>query len=309
MPSRSFQRGIMILIMNLFPSILARESVASREYMTKAFTKYFKEGGHDHGSALIKARYEHSTEHKIPVEDIARFETGGAIALLTNTSPAAFWMVYHLYYDPAALEDCRRELSTVVTTEENAGLKIRTIDMSQVKTSCPTLLSAFQEVLRLHTFGISTRMVMKDYLLDDKYLLRKGNTVMIPGPVQHGNAEIWGSNVGEFDHRRFLPQNKRHNPVAFRGFGGGTTLCPGRHFSSTEILAFTAMLILRFDITPVGGKWPHLTTEKAELWETAPIPDEDVEVKISSRATEEDVTWRILVSDSDKAMPLSAEDL
>lgn len=300
----------MILIMNLFPSLLAKESIAAREFMTKAFTRYFKEGGHNQGSALIKARFEHSMEHKIPLEDIARFETGGAIAILTNTSPAAFWMVYHLYSDSVALEECRQELDSIITTGDNAGTNIRNLDMTQVKTSCPILLSSLKEVLRLHTVGISTRMVMEDHLLDNKYLLKKGNTVMIPGPVQHAKPDIWGSDVEEFNHRRFLPQAKRHNPVAFRGFGGGTTLCPGRHFASTEILAFTAMLILRFDIKPVGGKWPRLTTEKAELWETTPLPDGDIDVTMSRRNAEDDgMKWKILVSDSDKAMPLSAEDL
>ncbi|CAG8958374.1 hypothetical protein HYFRA_00011051 [Hymenoscyphus fraxineus] len=305
-----FQPGIMLMIMELFPSVLARESVAGRELMVKAFVQYFEEGGHNQGSALVRARFEHSTEHKIPIEDIARFETGGALAVLSNTAPSTFWMAYHLYSDPVALEDCRQELSKIITTEEKNGVKIHLLDMSQVKTSCPILLSALQEVLRLHTVGISTRMVMEDHLLDGKYLLKKGGTVMIPGPVQHNNPENWGSNVDDFYHRRFLPESKRRSPIAFRGFGGGTTLCPGRHFASTEILAFTAMMILRFDITPVGGKWTRLTSDKAELWETTPNPDQDIEVKMGPRATEEeDVTWRILVSDSDKAMPISAEDM
>jgi cytochrome P450 len=165
-----------------------------------------------------------------------------------------------------------------------------------------------QEVLRLHTIGISTRLVMKDHMLDNKYLLKAGNTVMIPGPVQHTDVNSWGSNVASFDHRRFLPGNKRHNATAFRGFGGGTTLCPGRHFASTEILAFTALLILRFEVKPVGGEWKELTTEKAAMWETTPVPNEDIEVEISARGEEEGVKWRVLVSDSDKAMPLSAED-
>ncbi|KAF2179610.1 cytochrome P450 [Zopfia rhizophila CBS 207.26] len=310
-----FQLGIMILLMELFPSILARESLEAREFMAKRFLQYFKEGGHNKGSALIKARYDHSVEHKVPVEDIARFEVGGAIGILTNTSPASFWLVYHLYSNSVVLEDCRQELAHVIsdettTTEDGEEVKVRTIDMSQVKASCPVMLSTLQEVLRLHTIGISTRLVMEDHMLDNKFLLKKGGTVMIPGPVQHTSTSAWGPDVEEFNHRRFLPKEKRHNPIAFRGFGGGTTLCPGRHFASTEILAFTAMLILRFEIAPVDGKWKHLTTYKAGLWEVTPVPDDDIEVNISPRAgVDTNVRWRILVTDSDKAMPLSAEDV
>ncbi|TVY90133.1 7-alpha-hydroxycholest-4-en-3-one 12-alpha-hydroxylase [Lachnellula willkommii] len=310
-----YQNGIMKLLIGMFPSLFASESLAAREFMVKAFLRYFEEGGHNEASALMKSRFEHSTEHKIPVEDIARFEVGNTIGLLTNTAPAAFWMVYHLYSSPVALEECREELSKVVSDDVSTATsgettKVYTIDMSQVKASCPVLLSTLQEVLRIHTVGISTRLVMEDHMLDNKYLLKKGNTVMIPGPVQHTSTSTWGPNVNEFDHRRFLPKNKRHNPVAFRAFGGGTTLCPGRHFASTEILAFTALLILRFEVAPADGIWTRLTTDKAALWETTPVPDEDIKVKISPR-DDADISakWRVLVSDSDKAMPLSAEDL
>jgi hypothetical protein len=304
----------MVLIMELFPSILAKESLAARDFVGNAFVQYFKENGQEKGSALVKARFDHSTEYNIPVEDIAKWEVGGSIAILTNTSPATFWMAYHIYSNKTILEECRQELASVVTdlptTIDGKTVNVCTLDMSRVKFSCPLLLSTLQEVLRTSTVGISTRLVMEDHLLDGKYLLKKGATVMIPGPVQHTDTNSWSSNVESFDHRRFLPNNKSHNPVAFRGFGGGTTLCPGRHFASTEILAFTALLILRCDVTPVNGKWVSPTTKNAQMWEVTPRPDEDIEVRITPRAGEDpDVKWRILVTDSDKGIQLSAEDL
>lgn len=80
----------MILIMGLYPSIFARGSLHAREYMVKAFTQYFEEEGHNSGSGLVKARFGHSTEHKIPLKDIARFEVGNTIGLLSNTAPESF---------------------------------------------------------------------------------------------------------------------------------------------------------------------------------------------------------------------------
>lgn len=304
----------MVILLELVPSLLAKESLAARKFVGEAFIRYFKENGHLKGSGLVQARYNHSMEYKIAVEDIARYEVGGSIAILTNTSPATFWMVYHIYSNPKILEECRQELANVVadvpTTISGRTVNIRTLDMSRVKFSCPLLLSTFQEVLRTRTVGISTRQVMEDHILDGKYLLKKGGTVMIPGPVQHTDTNSWGSNVESFDHRRFLPKNKTHNPVAFRGFGGGTTLCPGRHFASTEILAFTALLILRCDVMPVSGKWVSPTTKNAQMWEVTPRPDKDIEVKITPRAgADMDVKWKILVTDSDKGMQLSAEDM
>ena len=150
---------------------------------------------------------------------------------------------------------------------------------------------------------------MEDYMLDGKYLLKKGGTVMIPGPVQHTSADAFGSTVHLFDHRRFLPTERKHNPIAFRGFGGGTTLCPGRHFATTEILAFTALMILRCDVSPSLGEWVYPTTFKAAMWETTPIPDFDLDVKLAPRAgIYNEVKWRVLLSDSDKGINVSAED-
>jgi cytochrome P450 len=305
----------MILIIQLLPTIFARESVSARETMKKAFLQYFQKLGHQEGSDLIKARFDHSIEYNIPLEDIARYECGGAVGILTNTSPSSFWMVYHLYSNEVVLNDCRQELTKVISdssviTENGETKTVRTLDMTSVKTACPILLSTFQEVLRTHSVGISARLVMEDHLLDGKYLLKKGGTVMIPGPVQHTSSVTFGSNVDAFNHRRFLPGERTHNPMAFRAFGGGTTLCPGRHFATTEILAFTALMVLRRDVKPTSGEWVCPTTHKAGLWESTPMPDYDIEVTIAPRDDINDnVEWRVLISDSDKAIKLSAEDM
>ncbi|KAH7088269.1 cytochrome P450 [Paraphoma chrysanthemicola] len=310
-----FQPGIMVLLMQLIPSLFAKKSVAARETMTKAFLHYFQAMGHEKGSALIQARYNHSVEHHIPLEDIARYECGGAVGILTNTSPASFWMVFHLYSNKSILEECRQELTRVLSDnymigDDGSRKTIRTLDMTSVKSACPILLSTFQEVLRVHSVGISTRLVMEDHLLDGKYLLKKGSTLMIPGPVQHTSTSTFGATVDSFDHRRFIPGERSHNPMAFRAFGGGTTLCPGRHFATTEILAFTALMILRCDVKPASGHWVCPTTYKAGLWETTPMPDFDLDVIISPRPSlDESVIWKVLISASDKGIKLSAEDM
>lgn len=55
---------------------------------------------------------------------------------------------------------------------------------------------------------------MDDTMFADQYLLRKGATVMTVTPVQHTEASLWGPNVNNFDHRRFLrePDGGRPSP-------------------------------------------------------------------------------------------------
>ncbi|KAI9682768.1 MAG: hypothetical protein M1822_006258 [Bathelium mastoideum] len=302
-----FEPGIVILLLQFLPSILARESLRAREKIVKAFTHYFRTGGHKQGSALVRARYEHSASYNISLEDTARFELGGAVAILTNTVPCAFWVLWHTISDPAVLQECRDELQSLCKVEYDTV----TIDITEVKISCPLLLSILQEVLRFHGTGNSVRVVQQEFLLDDKYLLKKGGTLMIPGPVQHTSKAIYGESVNMFDHKRFVrSEGKRINPIGFRGFGGGATLCPGRHFASTEIIAFVALAIMRFNIRPVCGKWVRSTTDNAGMQATVPPPDTDVEVEVTLREDEfAGKQWNAILEGSDKAVELVAEDM
>ncbi|KAI0469688.1 cytochrome P450 [Xylariaceae sp. FL0804] len=299
-----FEPTIVLFLINLMPKLLAPEAYRSREIVVKGLTTYFRDGGHEKASGLTKRRYEHKSSFNLPLDDIARTEVGNIFALIGNTAPATFWMIYHRYSDPDLLEDCRQEVSQVIRAD---GQKCE-IDITNVKARCPTLLSALQEVLRFYGTGISTREVLEDYVLGGKYLLKKGNMVMILSPVQHTFREIWGYNVDEFDARQFVrsPQRLRPNPVAFRGFGGGTVLCPGRHFASTETLAFIALLIMRFDIQPVGGKWVMPGTDKAPPSASVAPPDVDMDVDIIPRDRRK---WHIAFTVSDKTMETAAEDI
>lgn len=106
----------------------------------------------------------------------------------------------------------------------------------------------------MYSTSTATRIAIEDYRLNNQYLLKKASTIMMPSAAPHTNRSVWGDTLGEFNHKRFAPESKRVNPVAFRGFGTGTTLCPRRHFASTEIFMFSALLVLRFDLCPVEGR-------------------------------------------------------
>jgi cytochrome P450 len=304
---RKFEPGIVVLLLQFLPSIFAKESIQAREIVVNAFIDYFSTGGHEHGSALIRARFQHSVNYDVSIEDMARFELGGAVAILTNTIPSAFWVLWHIYSDATALEECRNELHRLCTIQDDTV----TIDITEVKLSCPILLSTLQEVLRVHGTGTSVRIVQEDHLLDDKYLLKKGGTLMIPGPVQHTAMTIYGESVNDFDHKRFVrTSGKRLNPIGFRGFGGGSTLCPGRHFASTEIIAFVALMVLRFNLKPKSDIWVRPTTDKAGMQATVPAPDVDVEVEVMLReGILAGKRWNVILTGSDKAIPIVAEDV
>ncbi|KAG6362677.1 hypothetical protein INS49_007770 [Diaporthe citri] len=155
--------------------------------------------------------------------------------------------------------------------------------------------------MRVYSVSTATRIAMEDYQLNDQYLLKKGSASMMPSTVQHMNRAVWGDTVDELNYERFVPGSKRDNPVAFRGFGGGTTLCPGRHFASTEILMFS-----RFDLYPVGGKWAAPMTAKSPMVNAMPVPDWDINVEMRPR---NDHAWRVSFSGYERGMEIAADDI
>ena len=131
--------------------------------------------------------------------------------------------------------------------------------------------------------------------------------MQIPSTMVHDDAHIWGSDVREFNPRRFEKsisgtvmengcagagkKEKSVHPSAFRGFGGGSSLCPGRHFAQLEILGFTAMLALGFEIGPVKGDRLVLPRPEERLPVSVYRPKKDMMVNIRKRKGLEDVKW------------------
>lgn len=286
----------MYIMLDILPqNIFFRSAMKAREYLVTRFTKYYADGSYKQGSAYIRRFTEYCVGQKIPEDDIPCLLLGTVFNNVANTIPTAFWVIYRIFSDPAVLEECRQEVSQAVRTSDGNGIKSSVLDLSVVLSSCPALLSTYHEVFRYHGMANSVRVVAEDYTLDDKYYLKKGGLVMMSARAQHSNADVWGDDVDEFRHRRFVKQQqgRRLNPVAFRGFGGGTTLCPGRHFATGEILLLAALLLLRFDIKPAAARWVLPSTAKSSQAEAMEQPDDDVEVVFVPRPEGAGKTWRV----------------
>lgn len=293
------------LALSPFKLITARKAYHAREFITAAWRKYISNGGPKTASAFIDAIHTHNARHGFNAEDLARFEVGHSFAVIGTTAPTTWWLMYHIFSDAAVLAAIRAELSTLVQEVENG---VRAIDIAAVRTACPILLSTFKETMRYRAIGTAVRVCLEDHLLDNQFLLKKGGVVIIPQVVHHTATSIWGDDVDKFDHMRFVqtPGRIRPNPVAFRAFGGGHNLCPGRHFSSTEILAFAALMVLQFDVVPMGGVWVEPTWKRTPMVSSFQIPDKDIEIEARPR---DSCQWRILFSGSAHAMQIVSEDI
>lgn len=248
---------------------------------------------------MIRARHSAATKYGVTPWNQGRLEVGTLLGVLANTIPSSFYMLVHIYSDPALLQDIRDELEA--TSIWNVpGERTRSLCIITMREKCHLLLSTFQELLRLHALGVGARFVREDTLLDGQYLLKKGMVVQMPMAVMHSDPSIWGPDAQEFQPRRFLKQNAAENEskaalTAYRPFGGGASMCPGRHFVTLEVLALAACMILRFDIVPSHGEWIIPEPKQESLATNVFPPKKDLKVRVTQRQGFEDIGWDFIM--------------
>lgn len=302
---RLFETGFTTLSLLPLPQLLIPKLFRARETVAAAMIDYFQRGGHTRGSALIQKIFEHHNQFGLGIEDVGRGQLGLTFAVLGSSAPSALWLLYHIFSDQTVLTEVRSELNALVSNDQG-DVGNHLVDLAQIRTSCPVLLSTFQETLRYRNSSPGIRKVLDDVMVDG-WLLKKGSVLLIPNTVQHTSTLAWGDSAATFDHRRFLrgaEAGDGKTPLhrtAFRPFGGGHVLCPGRHFASTEILALTAMMILQFDIVPVNdAQWPKPTWVNTPVTSPVPIFDEDIVVEFRMRDPEK--KWKFVFSGSSEAL-------
>ncbi|KAK0617113.1 cytochrome P450 [Immersiella caudata] len=287
-----FDHGLGALLMGIFPSITAGKAYRGREALATAFAEYLEDGRHndEEVSPIIRQRIERLLQHGFTLREASRSEVSFLFAGIVNTATTTFWVVLHLFARPDLLNYIRAELLAGAVTELDMGgdKPTRLLDQEALKTNCPTLMSVFRESLRVGSDFYSTRLVKTDTLLSGRHFFAKDSVVQIAGGVIHADTGIWGPSADQFDPVRFIKLQQQSSsssasssstnltressssstlssakdenekvkgvhPAAFRAFGGGKTLCPGRHFATHEILAFVAMIVLTVDLEAESG--------------------------------------------------------
>ncbi|KAF2276822.1 cytochrome P450 [Westerdykella ornata] len=286
-------------------------------------------------SAMIRQRVGMNLRYGLGEDVAARSELIMLFAVLGNAVPGTFWTVVNLYGRPELLRRVREEveMNAVVEEEEEdggegeGGKKRRLIDVARLKSHCPLLVSATRESLRRISNMSSVRLVTRSHTISapgsnqPSYLLQKGTVVQIASGVMHHDEQIWGKDAEDFVAERFinapsatLGQPKKGEsedkttatasitslppsvaPSAYRVFGGGSSLCPGRHFAMSEIVAFVALCVCMFDMEGEEGgvvEVPERDDRRVPLSVMKPVRDVRVRMRRRGGGREE---WGVVV--------------
>lgn len=244
----------------------------ARHNIQKALTAYYSAGYEKDSTAatLTYNRAEALRKHGWTASDLAYPEAILPVAATLNAIPTFFWLLLYILQDPSLVGRIRDEVQAHIEVTNNGsdGGKTVMMNIAKFEDELPLLASSYRETMRLINQSVSNRRMVEDLTITTQdgqsYLLKKGVDVQLPAGVTHRKPEVWGANVTEFDPERFLPQSsklkeeEKARKVAYIPFGGGRHLCPGRNFAFAEILAFTAVMVLGFDVEATGMKFEEL---------------------------------------------------
>lgn len=231
------------------------------------------------------------------------WDVGILVAATMSSFSGTFWLICYIFSDAALLAELRAEISEVIdfeVTKDDKGKKHLLIDISVVQQNCPLLVSTWMETLRLRNASIGKRVVNEETVLNGTYLLKKGAMLQMPTRDMHTSTSIWGPTATTFDARRFLAgSNASFTPdeidlqkKAFTPYGGGSALCPGRHFATLEILGFVSAFVVGYDLKMKdGGALTVPGVREQRLSVTILEPVEGLNVIIQAREGFESVVW------------------
>jgi cytochrome P450 len=295
---------------------VTKKGYAARERVFKSYIRYCSNLPEE-SSHLMKEHQRVLGEAGISNTDKAKQAAIFTIASFSNSAPTLYWTLWELFSRPEILSEVREELLTsgavvVSPPEQVDSKKTFVLDVAILKSHCPLLLSVFQETQRTRHVNPSFRKVLHDTLLDDKYLLKEGHYLQVPGNVIHYETNIWGPTASQFDPYRFVPKKGEgekemlvKTASGFVPWGAAPYLCPARQFAATEILIIAALLAMRADITPASGRWDkNPALNHADLATLSP-PKKDVEMSVGVR---EDWVgkWELKMGESKSRVPLAS---
>eukprot|EP00470_Lotharella_oceanica_P016020 CAMPEP_0170187192 /NCGR_PEP_ID=MMETSP0040_2-20121228/41143_1 /TAXON_ID=641309 /ORGANISM="Lotharella oceanica, Strain CCMP622" /LENGTH=506 /DNA_ID=CAMNT_0010434177 /DNA_START=39 /DNA_END=1560 /DNA_ORIENTATION=- len=266
------------------PDFMVRESVEALDRLADCFEKQPERKD----MSVFMAKREELFQSKYGIfkkNHAARAQCAMLWALQANTVPASFWAVAYIFRNPELVKLLRLDLQATIRKKKDydhweVGDPIPILTKSDLDEQV-RMQSCIQEAIRLSASSMTVRKVLQPTTLtfagDQKWTLRKGDMVVIPGAYVHANPNIHPK-PEEFVWDRFLEDGKADEPklkstfnnndtklsrnLAFIPFGGGVSMCPGRFFAATEIKLLLSVLLGGYNLE-IHEKPPQVSQSRA----------------------------------------------
>jgi len=159
---------------------------------------------------------------------------------------------YALMTHPEVLEKAYKEIDNVLGTDPNKPITVgnfaRLVYIRQI----------LNESLRLwQPVAFIERTPIEDIILQEKYLIKKGEGVSAIVSFVHHDKALWGEDADSFNPDRFAPMlHAKRDPYAFLPFGFGLRACIGRQFALFQSTVILTLILHKYRL--------HLKSDKID---------------------------------------------
>ncbi|KAH7115907.1 cytochrome P450, partial [Dendryphion nanum] len=233
------------------PHMFSKDMLAARDTIMGCFADYFTLPREKREGASFFVTETESTMREVGFgdEEMGKFFLFHYWATVGNVYKLAFWLTAYLVQDQELVERIREEVSPAVSLDG-------TVDETFLQTKCSQLDALINEALRLTVTSPLGRVVMEDTVMGGK-VLKKGHKIMLSIQGMHHDPSLWGPESSSLNPTRFLENPKMAKNPTFRPWGGGHSLCPGRHLARRSVMAFVAVLLKKYEVGVEGRGFPR----------------------------------------------------
>ncbi|EUC63789.1 cytochrome P450 family protein [Rhizoctonia solani AG-3 Rhs1AP] len=271
-----FDRGVVNLAIN-FPLIFMRQTTAARSQLLGQLTKYFERGAREDASQQLKDFVDLAKSAEWTERDTASFALGMMWPLLANAPWAVWWLlVYHLHR-ARGLEPILEEVKQVVQSGRDL------VEVVRDSSATPYLDASINETIRIASDSFSVRWVPPSPTPArlGTFLFKGGDQIICKMRGVHMDPNVYAQ-PEVFEPRRFAG-GKEDVRGRFFPFGGGFSICEGRHLALSQIKAFLIIFLSEFDLSLVDSQSmiPKFSPSNRGFGMIRPVGG--VEVKIARR--------------------------
>jgi cytochrome P450 len=251
-----------------------------------------------YGSRFIRERQTLLTRRGIMDETARAAENFAFMwAANSNSAPAASWFLFEILQDPELMSQIKTQLSAA-KTEATKAVKEEQVQPIAIDAASlladPLLQSVYAETLRLRVAVLVVREAARSDFSFCGWNIKKNEVLTVSTRTEAMDENIWSTGTAreprplqEFWARRFIvdPADQSSGPLktqkrvkkdssgdaagepyysmdglsgSWIPYGGGRSLCPGRHFAKREMLITTAAFLSVFEIELTGSEQPKV---------------------------------------------------
>jgi cytochrome P450 len=228
-------------------------------------------------------------------------------AMNVNANQLIFWTLWYIYQHADLQAEILSEIKPYASlTPVPSDLPIKEppklrLELDGLLHKCPLFKATFYETMRFKSPSTSYRSVRgsfhvtessHDAGLDGKmqpqsYRFKEGEYICIAHGVHNRDGRYF-PDPATFNPRRFFVVSDdeqdagqvRVDMGSMKPFGGGASMCKGRHFAEREVLTVVAAILTGWEMEPVGGRWMD---PGRIMGSGAYVPKKDVRVKLRRR--------------------------